>query len=150
VVVVLGSNAESLKPELSGDENFQIVLNPGWQEGMASSIRCGVEEAERSGVDGIIIMVCDQPFVNSSLLTKLLETQHRTGLPVVASRYADHPGVPALFHKSLFEKLKGLKGDSGARKILKENISDVAVVDFPEGAIDIDTNEDFDGLLKQQ
>lgn len=150
IVVVLGSHAELLQEELRSDENIQIVPNPDWQEGMASSIRCGVKEAEKSEADGLIIMVCDQPFVNSSLLTNLLQTQNQTGLPAVASRYGDHLGVPALFHKSYFEKLKELQGDSGARKILKQNISNVATVDFPEGAIDIDTNDDVAGLLKQK
>lgn len=145
VIVVLGANSQSLEKELVFKEGLKIIINNEWEEGMASSIRCGIKEALEiePNLDGLIIMVCDQPFVDSLLLKKLLETQHQTGLPVVSSYYNSSPGVPALFHKSFFEALLALKGDTGARKLLKECKDVVANVDFPDGVIDIDTKDDY-------
>ena len=145
VIVVLGANSQSLEKELVFKEGLKIIINNEWEEGMASSIRCGIKEALEiePNLDGLIIMVCDQPFVDSLLLKKLLETQHQTGLPVVSSYYNSSPGVPALFHKSFFESLLALKGDTGARKLLKECKDVVANVDFPDGVIDIDTKDDY-------
>ena len=60
-------------------------------------------------------------FVTASLLKNLLAVQHDTGLPIVASAYEDNLGTPAFFHKSLFPELMELKGDTGARKLIKQH-----------------------------
>ena len=150
VFVILGANHVLLEKEMENIKEIRIVFNHGWPEGMAASIRCGVAAAMQlePDLDGLIMMVCDQPFVSSELLEELLHTQHQTGKPVVASSYLDKPGVPAFFHKSFFSNLMALQGDTGARKILKDQAALVALVPFPEGATDIDTISDFNGLNK--
>ena len=148
LIVVLGAHSELLKKELESEKGVQVIINKGWEEGMASSIRCGVNAAMQTSpsTDGLIIMVCDQPFVSPALLKRLVDTQHQTGLPVVASGYHSSLGVPALFYKTFFETLLELEGDTGARKLLKEHKDVVAMVDFPEGVIDIDTENDYHEL----
>jgi molybdenum cofactor cytidylyltransferase len=152
VLVVLGANHSIMEKELESLTGIRIVNNKEWEEGMASSIRCGVEAAMQmeKTLDGLIIMVCDQPFVNTELLQALFLTQKKTGLPVVASSYRDNPGVPALFHKSYFNQLLSLKGDTGARKLLKDQAEHVALVHFPKGETDIDTIEDYTKLKEKR
>ena len=150
VFVVLGANMELLKKELK-DKPVIIIENKNWEEGMASSIRCAVQNITGTILrpDCIIFMVCDQPFVNSSLLLNLLEKKQQTGMPIVASSYADKMGTPALFHKSFFPALMELKGDKGAGKLISDNTDKVAAVDFPEGITDIDTAADYELLKKE-
>ena len=145
VLVVQGASLPSVTREMEEMAGILLVTNQGWQEGMASSIRCGVEAAMQTepGLEGLIIMVCDQPFVSSGLLEELLLTQQNTGKPMVASFYRDNSGVPALFHKSLFNSLLTLTGDRGARQLLKDQSDRVARVYFPGGETDIDTMEDY-------
>ena len=38
-----------------------VLANPGWIEGMASSIRRGVAWADRMACEGVLLLVCDQP-----------------------------------------------------------------------------------------
>lgn len=149
VVVVLGANSDAVKKEIEGTE-LMVVENEGWEEGMASSLRCGLAAVQKisADVDGIIFMVCDQPFVSKSLLESLLQAQHETGLPIVASSYEGKLGTPALFHQSLFAELMELKGDTGARKLIREHEDLVKTVAFPKGIIDIDTKADYDTLLQ--
>ncbi len=151
VFVVLGASHSTMEKVLEDLKSVRIVNNKGWEEGMASSIRCGVEAAMRMEKvpDGLIIMVCDQPHVNTELLQSLVLTQQKTGMPVVASNYRDNPGVPALFHKSFFNRLLLLEGDTGARKLLKEEAEFVSLVDFPLGEADIDTMKDFNELKEK-
>jgi molybdenum cofactor cytidylyltransferase len=148
IFVVLGANSELLRMELK-DKPVSIVENTGWQEGMASSIRCGLETITNTILrpDSIIFMVCDQPYVSSSLLLNLVEKKNKTGMPIVASSYEDKIGTPALFHRSFFPALMELKGDKGARKLIADNPDKVATVSFPEGITDIDTKEDFEKLV---
>lgn len=150
VIVVLGANHLLLEKELENIGGIQIVLNNNWQEGMASSIRCGVEAAMKlePRPDGLIIMVCDQPFISAGVLNHLYKTQRKTGKTIVASSYHNIPGVPALFHESFFKDLLDLKGDRGARKLLKDHTDLLALVNFPKGATDIDTMNDYLELKK--
>jgi molybdenum cofactor cytidylyltransferase len=150
VFVVLGANSELMRNEVK-DKPVIIIENTGWQEGMASSIRCGLENIMRTILrpESVIFMVCDQPYVNSSLLLNLVNKRTRTGMPIVASCYEDIIGTPALFYKSIFPALMELKGDRGARKLITDNPEKVATVLFPEGRTDIDTASDYELLKKE-
>ncbi|HSK12505.1 MAG TPA: nucleotidyltransferase family protein [Phnomibacter sp.] len=149
VMVVTGSNAEAMNRELAGLD-IEIVHNPDWAEGMASTLRTGLRALQEKypGVDGVVFMVCDQPFVTRSVLLCLTDRQKETGKGITASSYGGKAGTPALFHRAYFEKLLTLKGDKGARTLMAEYPHDVALVPFAEGAIDIDTKEDHEKLIK--
>ncbi|HEY2722144.1 MAG TPA: nucleotidyltransferase family protein [Chitinophagaceae bacterium] len=148
VIVIIRSNSDDIKKEIEEIE-VEVAENHEWHEGIASSLRCGVKQVQNnySDVDGIIFMVCDQPYVTGILLNSLLKKQHETGLPIVASRYQNKSGTPALFHKSLFTELMKLRGDTGAGNLIRIYNDMVATVAFPKGDIDIDTTEDYEALL---
>ena len=148
VVVVIGANAALLKKEIA-EKKVHIVENSEWKEGMASSVRCGLTTLLHIAPlsDVVIIMVCDQPFVSSSLLNELIATQKKTSKPIVTSQYENAIGPPALFHKTIFPELLELKGDAGARKIIEQRSGDVATVLFKQGSIDIDTEADYKALM---
>jgi molybdenum cofactor cytidylyltransferase len=141
VVVVLGAQADLVRAELTG-LSARIVQNSGWQEGLASSVRCGVRALPET-VDAAILMLCDQPAISPALLEALLETQRKTGRPIVACRYGGVVGVPVLFLRERFPELLALEGDVGARALLAQAGDDVATVEFPDGAFDVDTPEDW-------
>ncbi len=149
IVTVLGANLDILKESIELI-NTTIVINQEWSEGMASSIRCGMEELLKiaPSIAGVIIMVCDQPYVTAKLLTDLVEKHEDSSKPIIASRYNNNIGTPALFDKTIFALLLSLKGDSGAKKIMKSNPDWVETVNFPFGEIDIDTSLDYELLMK--
>jgi molybdenum cofactor cytidylyltransferase len=151
VIVVLGANPELLEKELE-NKPVTTVINSEWEEGMASSIRCGLKKLLEISpkVEAAIIMVCDQPFVTSELLAGLIEKYRETRKPIITSSYENTKGTPALFDKSVFALLLDLNGDSGAKKIMKENPDWVSEIEFPLGKIDIDTEEDEALLQKHQ
>lgn len=148
VTVVLGAHAESITATL-GDVPVQVVMNQLWEEGMASSIRLGLQTAVQNNppMDGVLLLVCDQPFVDAETIQQLLRLQHESGLPIAACSYANILGTPAVFHQSMFPHLLTLEGDRGAKKIMKEKESEVAKLHFQEGTIDIDTQEDYQRLV---
>ncbi len=147
ILVVLGANAEIIQTQLQL-ENIHIVINDDWKEGMASSIRFGIKELQKinSATDAAILMVCDQPFVATSLLNDLITTHQQTGKPIVTSSYDNTTGPPALFHKIIFPELLQLKGDIGARSIIQKHPDEVVSVLFPQGNIDIDTAAEYNKL----
>jgi molybdenum cofactor cytidylyltransferase len=147
VIVVLGANAAVLEKEID-EKKVHIVENKEWQEGMASSIRCGLNTLLQiaPSSDAVILMVCDQPFVSASLLNELITTQKNTGKLIVTSQYENTIGPPALFYKTIFPELLKLKGDAGARKIVEQHNNATATVLFIKGNIDIDTEADYNAL----
>ncbi|MFT2009473.1 nucleotidyltransferase family protein [Pontibacter sp. 13R65] len=149
IVVVLGAKADLLLSDMSG-LSITTILNQEWQSGMASSISSGMAALMRiaPAVSACLIMVCDQPFVHTDLLNKLLHTKEESGKGIAACAYGGTMGTPAVFDKSYFQALLELKGQEGARKIISQNSTDVATVAFPQGATDIDTTADYDALLQ--
>jgi len=144
VYVVLGANAEKVSPELDLPE-LLLVHNNEWEEGMASSIRAGLNAALAvdEATDGVMVVVCDQPHLDAGVLQKLVEGQRSSGLPVAASAYGGRAGTPAIFHRSLFPQLLKLRGDAGARKLIAEMGNDVLLLPFEKGEVDIDTMDDY-------
>lgn len=149
LIVVLGANANLLIPEINTDQ-ASVVINASWKDGMATSIIKGLTALleKRPATDSVIFLMCDQPFVTSSLLNDLIIIHQQTGKPIVASSYENILGVPALFHKTIFPEILQLQGDTGARKVIQQHIIEVATVPFLKGKIDIDTAEDYENLLK--
>lgn len=151
VIVVTGANADEVSKEIN-NELVHIVFNEDWKDGMASGIITGLKKAItlNNDIEKIIIAVCDQPFVSSSLFKQLYQKQEESTQHIVACTYADTIGTPALFTQKYFDALMSLNGDEGAKKILKVNPQDVATIDFPQGNIDIDTQKDYENLLDRQ
>lgn len=150
VHVVIGAEKNKIDMELSGMQ-VEKIENKEWEEGMASSIRTGLQAAitKNPSIDGILILVCDQPEITADLLQKLMTLQADSGAAVVASAYGGILGTPALFHSSLFHELLGLRGDTGARKIMQTHWADVAQLPFEAGSQDIDTESDYQQWMIQ-
>ena len=149
VVVVLGANANEVSASID-TTTVEIVLNNRWEEGMASGIVAGIRKVSSVSehVHNMIIAVCDQPFISSALFKQLYQTQTESQKGIVACSYADTIGTPVLFTQQYFEHLLALHGDEGAKKLLTTFATDVATVHFPNGNFDIDTEADYQELLK--
>lgn len=147
VIVVLGANESAIRPNIS-DQMVHITYNMHWQEGMASSIRLGVAEILRlePQIKSIILMLCDQPFVDPFLLSQLTDKSEHSDCGIIASSYRDVVGAPALFDEKYFPELLQLKGHDGAKKIIEAHPDDTLTIPFPLGAIDIDTADDLERL----
>jgi molybdenum cofactor cytidylyltransferase len=149
LMVVTGAENEKVEQELSSLP-VQIIHNTAFEEGIASSIQIGIISIVKffKEVNGVILIVCDQPYLSASTLQKLVETASQTKKGIVACSYGDTLGIPAYFQDKYFDRLLKLKGDHGAKKIIMENMEDVAIVDFPVGNVDIDTVRDYMNLMK--
>lgn len=145
VIVVLGADADRLGAELEGLD-VEAVHNPHHAEGLSSSLRCGVEAA--GSVRAVLITLADQPLVTAGDLRDLVAEYERSGAPIVAATYGDTVGVPAIFDRSLFGELAGLRGDAGARAVIEVHRSECRAVPVPAAATDVDAPEDWERLSR--
>lgn len=140
VAAVVGSAREKVAASLH-DLEVIILPNESWRRGIGTSIRAGVNALQEC--DALAILACDQPRVGATLIRQLIARQEETGKPMVASAYAGTRGVPALFARACFEQLLSLGEEQGAKTLLIHRPNDVAQIDFPAGAVDLDTPEDW-------
>jgi molybdenum cofactor cytidylyltransferase len=148
VVVVLGCEKEKHEQVIK-KLPIQNVYNPKWKNGMGSSLKAGLKFLlSTASMDAIVVSVCDQPFLTSAHLDKLIENYFVTQSPIIASHYGNANGVPALFDKSLFPELLSLDDEQGAKKLINKYSSSLLSIDLPKGEIDLDTEEDYSNFKK--
>ena len=140
---VLGANAAQIAPVLAGS-GATVVDNATWDEGIASSIRAAATWAKEDGASALVMVLADQPLLDRVHVDRLVDAG-RSGGPAAASLYGGALGVPALFDASLYGELLGLEGDRGAARILRGH-DGVVRVEWPEGAVDVDTDADAAAL----
>ncbi|WP_232500471.1 nucleotidyltransferase family protein [Hydrogenobacter thermophilus] len=99
----------------------RLIYNPDHAEGMASSLRLVSKISAQLGLDAVVIILSDQPFVNHHMFEELIRC-HIEGYEVISFEKAGEPCPPSLFGKSYYKKLISLKGDIGAKKIIKEAV----------------------------
>ncbi len=152
-------------PKVLADLGFRPVANPAHAEGMASSIRAGVDalrRAERGGMpfDGVLVMLGDMPHVALATvraLTAAMEGAARkeAGEPVPLAFVPTHRGRrghPVLFTRAALDELAALEGDEGARRLFGEwgaGVVEVAV-DDPGILLDIDEEAALERLSGRQ
>ena len=141
VVVGLGHDAAAITDELR-DVPVEIVVNAQWAEGMASSVRCAVENAGEA--EALLLTPCDLPLLSSAHLRALADKFERQSAPIVASRYNETLGAPMIIARALWPELLQLRGDIGARRVIMRH--DASFIEWPDGARDVDTPEDWANL----
>jgi molybdenum cofactor cytidylyltransferase len=146
-VVVIGDHHEEVERELKA-QGAIIVENENWRLGIGTSIRVGMRRLidKAPTLEAVVLLVCDQPFVATRTIARLITLREKTKRAIVASRYANTLGVPALFDRSCFQELLALDNATGAKTVILSNRERVAEFPFPEGKIDIDTASDYKKL----
>jgi molybdenum cofactor cytidylyltransferase len=147
LIVVLGSSACDCVQAIKGC-GADIVFNPFWASGLAGSIRLGVERAEEGHADSVLLLLADQPWLNSAVIRQFYSRMSGRSDMIVAARYEGTLGSPMLFGVDWFPRLKNLEGDKGARSLAATEAHRAEIVDWSDGAVDLDTPEDVAGLMQ--
>lgn len=121
VVVVTGHEYEQVEACLEGIP-VQFAFNPRYEEGMGASIAVGIRSLAAGRHSGVLVCVGDLPNLNSSVVAKLVNAfQAERGQRIVAPVFQGKRGHPVLFPIGYSEKLKQLRGDVGARDLLRQD-----------------------------
>lgn len=122
VAVVSCAQVERLVREYG----FTVVYNEAPQLGMARSICLGM--AAMKEMDAVMLMVADQPLLTADSLRELVCAFEDSARAIACLCDETHSGNPAVFSRLYFDRLMRLEGDSGAKRILRENEDDLLVV----------------------
>ncbi len=143
VWVVLGHRFEEILQavDFSG---VGVVENPEWEEGMASSLRVGLDVLSRDpATEAAFIVMGDQPGIDPVVVDALLEHHRSSDAPAIIPKYRYVRGHPVLVGRALWSRLMSLEGDQGGRTLLQAHPEWVEEVWFEQlPPRDVDTADD--------
>ena len=148
VFLVLGANYDQIM-EMIHTDSVEVIRNQSWEKGLGNSIAFGVNQIleKEIKVDGILLMLADQPLIDSDYLNSIIDTFEVGTNQIIASSYLNgKKGVPVLFDKCFFEQLSNIKGDKGAKALLDNYANKVISADGGNNLLDIDTFDDYEKL----
>jgi len=147
-IVVTGQDDEAVRAALSG-LNVRFAVNPQPQDGQGSSIAVGAA-ALKPWTAAVLVALGDQPRLPEGLIARLLAERERSRKAIVAPIYRGTQGTPVLFAAEVFNELRALGGDAGARSVVQARPERVARVEV-DGPMppDVDTPEDYARLHVQ-
>lgn len=149
VHVVLGAYAEEIKRNLP--KQVTTHINKNWEEGMGTSIAFGLRQILKNNLKpkAVIIVVPDQPLMDSLHYKTLKETYLKDDSKIVATDYGNEKsGVPAIFDQLLFAELQSLGKDYGAKRIIQMNLSRTKLILGNGKEEDVDTYEAYTQLVQ--
>lgn len=145
--IVLGAEIEAVMEGVDLTD-IGIIENPEWEEGLAASLRVGLDALTRlSKVDAAFIVLGDQPEIPDEVAEKLAEAWKVSKHLAVVPKYRYTWGNPVLVSRDLWPRLMSLEGDEGARRLLQahpEWVEEVWIESLPPR--DIDTQRDVEEL----
>jgi len=153
IVVVVGHDAEMIGAAVGQvDAAARVVVNPAYESGQLSSILAGVREIDRPGVDAMLFTLVDVPLVSAATVRAVIARYREKRPMIVRPVDRDRHGHPVIIDRALFAALRAADPATGAKSIVRGNVSrvgDVLVLD--EGAFaDIDTPEDYHRLIERR
>ena len=148
VVVVVGHEAEAVRAAIA-DLPVRVVRNPDYALGQSTSVIAGLG-ALTPTTEAAIFLLGDQPGTRPEVIDALITTWRATHAPIVAPQYTGGIGNPVLFAPSVFPELLTLKGDRGARSIVRayqrQGRLEIVPIGHPAPP-DVDTESDYAALL---
>jgi molybdenum cofactor cytidylyltransferase len=153
IVLVLGASAEAIRRQLPQSllQHLRVVVNQAYVQGMASSLREGLSALDPQTAAALIILG-DQPFIRPQTLHQIIAGYQRSGAQIVIPAHQGKRGNPVLLSRQLFPEVMALEGDTGCRAIFSKHLESILKVEVEDPGIllDIDNQEDYDRLLKEQ
>ena len=118
VIIVLGHEHKKVKKIIKKNKKNIFVYNKNFRKGMASSIKVGLRKITRND-KGFIIVQSDMPFIKTVDIDKIFNSIKLKKFLVYVLKFKDKIGNPIGFDISLIKKFKNIKGEFGAKFMVK-------------------------------
>ena len=140
VIVVTGRLSTS---ELGLDDTtVESVHNERWAAGQMTSVRTGLDIADRNASTIAVVGLADQPGIDPAAWRDVADAASIGPLPIAVATYDGRRGNPVALHRSVWGLLPD-GGDEGARSLMRIHPELVREVPCTGSPTDIDTAEDL-------
>ena len=118
IIIVLGHQYKEVRKIIKKNKKIIFTYNKNYKKGMASSIKMGLKKVSKND-KGFIVAQSDMPFVKQSDINKICRSINSKKFLVHALKYKNRVGNPIGFDSSLIKKFKNIKGQFGAKFMVK-------------------------------
>lgn len=117
---------------------YEVIENPRWAEGQATSLTLAAEAAERDGHRAMVVGLADQPLVPASAWRSVGASAGE----IVTATFDGKRRPPVKLEHSVWGDLPAM-GDQGARSLFRLRPELVSELPCKGNPVDIDTLEDL-------
>ena len=118
IIIVLGHQKNEVKKIIKKNKKNILSFNKNFRKGMASSIKVGLKKVSKND-KGFIVVQSDMPFIKSSDINKIYNSIKSKKFLIHVLKFKNKVGNPIGFDISIVKKLKKIKGDFGAKFMVK-------------------------------
>jgi molybdenum cofactor cytidylyltransferase len=118
IIIVLGHDYREIKKIIKKNKKNIFIYNKNFKKGMASSIKVGLKKVARND-EGFIVVQSDMPFIKTSDINKIYNSIKLKKFLVYMLKFKNKIGNPIGFDISLIKKFKNIRGEFGAKFMVK-------------------------------
>ena len=129
IIIVLGYENKKLRKIIKKNNKNIFVMNKKFKSGISTSIKSGLRKISKND-EGFMVVQSDMPFIKSSDINKVYNSIKKGKSLVHVLKFRNKVGNPIGFDISVINKFKKIKGDVGAKfmvKRLKKNTNFIKV-----------------------
>ena len=145
LIIILGYQKEIIEKLIDKSGKIKFIFNKDFESGMASSIKTGLNSLSEK-TESFFICLGDMPMVGHGVYNQLIKSKDNK--EIIVPIYKGQQGNPVLFNKSMKEKIMGITGDVGAKKILELNKDKILNIETNDQSVvkDFNTKDNFNSL----
>jgi len=144
IIIVLGYESKKIKKTVLKSKKIIFAINPQYKKGISTSIKCGLKKIPKKSL-GFLIVHSDMPLISKKIINTLCAALKNKNKEIIVPIYKKKPGNPLAFKYSLVKSFRKIKGDRGAKKLIKLNRFKVQKININSKSIliDFDRLKDF-------
>ena len=144
IFLVLGFQNLKIRNIIIKNMKIKCIYNKKYKSGLSSSIQTGLKKISKKNI-GFLIVHADMPLVSKRIINVLCSAVKNKNKEIFVPVYKKKFGNPLAFRYSMIKFLKKIKGDKGAKKIIKTNKSKIKLIKVNSKSIliDFDQLQDF-------
>lgn len=151
VIVVSGRDHDFVR-KLLRDYPIRLLYNDQYVKGQSTSILKGMETLPRTGVEGVLFTMGDQPLITVEGLNAIIDafTMKKGKIIVPFNPETNKKGAPVLFDQSFFSEIRKIEGDQGGKVVIKQFPEEVFECEIQSSEFfdDIDTEEAYEAIIE--
>ena len=144
IIIVLGFEHLKVKKKLLKSKKIKFVINKNYKKGISSSIKTGLRSLSKDN-KGFLIVQGDMPNITKTTINKIILLINKSRKEIFLPRFKNRVGNPIGFKKSMIKNINKIKGDRGAKNIIKQNSKKIKFVNIYSKSIltNLNTKKDF-------
>ena len=144
IIIVLGFEHLKVKKKLLKSKKIKFVINKNYKKGISSSIKTGLRSLSKEN-KGFLIVQADMPSISKTTINKIILSINNSSQEIFLPRFKNRIGNPIGFKKSMIKNINKIKGDRGAKNIIKKNSKKIKFVNINSKSIltNFNTKKDF-------